>query len=83
MKCYQDAILAAEELKKLASSNGSVSNTRQTTLDCLDNMIKEEKETCRTLVIREEAGSSLEHFCQSRNVHAIVKELSKSEKASG
>ena len=82
-KLHRDTMWAAKELRKLASSNRSVNNTRQITLDCLDNMIKEENETHGTLDFSEEAGTSLQHFCQSRNVHEIVKNLSEAEKASG
>ena len=61
-KLHRDAMWAAKELRKLASSNGSVSNTRKMTLDCLDNMIKEENKMHRTLVFSEEVGSSLQCF---------------------
>ena len=56
-KLHRDALWAAKELRKLASSNRSASNTRQMTLDCLDNMIKEGKKL-KTLINREEEGSS-------------------------
>jgi len=81
-KLHRDALWAATELRKLASSNASVTKTRQITLDCLDNMIKEENEMLRTLDFSEEIRTSLQLFCQSRNVHEIVKNLSESEKAS-
>jgi len=81
-KLHRDALWAATELRKLASSNDSVTKTRQITLDCLDNTIKEENEMLRTMDLKEEPRTSLERFSQSRNVHEIVKNLSEAEKAS-
>ena len=79
---HLEAFWAAKELRRLASSNASVTKTRQMTLDCLDNTIKEEKELLSKKDLKEKPRSSLENFSQARNVHKIVKNLSEAEKES-
>ena len=55
-KCHWDAILSAEQLKKLASCNGLLSTARHMTLKCLDNVIKEKTTRLNALINKREGG---------------------------